>query len=90
MMTTMEMRTIRHSIIRDKDKVLLQGRCIVTGEAYHLTLSSIQYDRWLNGCAASKAFPSLRKEEIDLIITGATQKGMNKLYNAINNEDYDG
>lgn len=75
-------------VVDNKDGTCtITGPCYVTKKPYSLTVKTSQLQKYLNGEYVQKAFPSLRPEQREFLISGTSPEGWNQVFGDEVDED---
>jgi hypothetical protein len=66
----MLLRVKNCSISCHNDIVRISGTCKVNNTQHIITMTSVEYDHWLDGWPLTRACPHLTRKEIEFLNTG--------------------
>jgi hypothetical protein len=75
------LRRPNHTVTQNPNGSLtVEGKCVVTGKPYSLTVVTSQFVAWQRGALIQDAFPNLTDDEREILKTGITPEGWAKMF----------
>jgi hypothetical protein len=69
------------------DEVICSGPCYVTKKPFTVTVKKRDFDAWVGGEFAQRAFPYLSADQREFLISGTSPEGWKQLFGDPNDED---